>query len=488
MDNIDWHLNHHSLPSRSLITPPAKSFMNILSLFKKSNCHNCSLKTNLHNVFQQDVLLDLFHQEHIDNILLENQLKEGISIQGEINGTSYLAIYLASSPRDYASQLGIYQCVANLGTISLGSDPTRVDVASLGSFLNDSNKTITVSEKRSVRVQCGRPISYPPAFLTFTKNGERLTVDGHQRVVTAEGDLLILSTQLQDAGEYKCYATNDILNHTSYNPAVTRLEVTQIASEPLIQLISPISGQIMVREGEDIALYCASNVGLEEITVWWHKSDSNRFSSVKLSSEVNISSADGVLHFTSMTSEDGGRYTCNARVKESLLSASVDLHVQVAPQVQTDLETLSVSEGDRVEVVCNMTGLPFPLLFWLSNGKLIHPGPQVTMLPHGVLILDNVSKEFAGVLQCFGHNAIGSASSQALLTVTPRTVLSTHDVSSNTSDNGSRQTQSYGDLMAPSRPTVERVADETVRLHWQLSRSPVRFYKVSSMCILYMNC
>jgi hypothetical protein len=82
------------------------------------------------------------------------------------------------------------------------------------------------------------------------------------------------------------------------------------------------------------------------------------------------------------------------------------------------------------------------------------------------------------VLQCFGHNAVGSASSHALLTVTPATVLTLHNISSNSEESKKGMPDEQNDAVPPSRPTVTRVADDTVRLDWERSPSAVRFYKI----------
>ncbi|KAF2357040.1 Immunoglobulin I-set [Trinorchestia longiramus] len=504
-----WHLNHYPIPPHNVIPGTDEEVSEHLAKFGAPNCLYCEgADESMHHANQLQKNIKMISQNEI--------LFEGKFLMGNVNGTSHLLVFLSQDEHEAAHQTGIYQCVATLGTISLVSAPGRLELATLAACPVVAAENVSVVAGSAVRVPCGVPDSIPRAAISFYKDG--VPISGDEGVlskfeVSHEGDLLLLSVSVEDAGRYHCTVTNSVL-HTSHTcPTILHLHVTQsTGATQQLELISPKPGLVLATEGEDVMLRCVTNRGLANSVTWWTRSsplsspssshhfdagtliaDDNIVAPVHLDAGVddfiltNKSSGSGVLRLTQVSLSHAGQYVCHARdcdTSQPLLSVAVQLYIRAAPRVVSGLQPLDVGEGERLEVSCRLTGEPTPLVVWLSNGRLLQHSSQYSTSPRGVLIIQSVSKHDAGVLQCFGHNALGSVSSSALLTVTPATVQhrgrsdAEGDVSEEQQDPSRGPQHASSEALPPSRPTVTRVADDTVRLQWQHSPSRVRFYKV----------
>lgn len=526
-DEIAWHLNHAPLLH--------------ISNTNHSDWANNSDTSSSHPVNEE------FHPQRTnsDTKLFANDGDCGNDRNGSClappyrvinygNHTSTLYIHVGSVPKLYEQQLGIYQCIAILGSISLASSASRLDVAVIAPFADHDSSEVMAAEGAAVSIPCPRPSSIPPAQLSFTRDGHPLLLDNNRMSVLPSGDLLIASVSSSLAGVYRCSATNPVLGTALRDPATTTLSVEHHMSAPA-QIISPSPGMIIVTQGEGVRLFCLSNQLPRRVKTQWTLQDTSPSrrrpsNSSSLPSPVlwsathpppasipldgpehahyngedtedsttrNVTGASvfpkgSIFFLPNISSNASGKYVCSGNVsgQSDVLTSVVELYVQAPPLVVSGLVSGSLSEGQRLQVRCVFSGRPAPLLTWLSNGKRLVQGKEVTMLPDGSLIIATVSKQLAGVLQCFGHNAAGSASSHAFYTVTPNTVHG-GDTRYMGTTSGERQTsgsRKYSGLVrtisrggsAPSRPTVARAADDAVRLVWTPPRRRQRllFYKV----------
>lgn len=85
---------------------------------------------------------------------------------------------------------------------------------------------VTVVAGHAATLRCRPPVSFPPANVTWYKDGDLLQLSATTRLfpaeVTSSGDLHFTNVQLDDDGTYVCVATNDLasLARRSSSPAV----------------------------------------------------------------------------------------------------------------------------------------------------------------------------------------------------------------------------------------------------------------------------
>jgi len=76
---------------------------------------------------------------------------------------------------------------------------------------------------------CRPPTSFPPANVTWYKDGSLLQLSGSSRSflakVTSSGDLRFVNVQLEDDGKYVCVATNNFASRAARASAPATLTV-----------------------------------------------------------------------------------------------------------------------------------------------------------------------------------------------------------------------------------------------------------------------
>ena len=79
------------------------------------------------------------------------------------------------------------------------------------------------------------------------------------------------------------------------------------------------------------------------------------------------------------------------------------LHIfAVPPSIHSGPSRKTVNESNALELSCNATGNPSPIITWFKVGD-----PSVNLAPGEVLQVKNVTKSDSGVYQCVASNGIG---------------------------------------------------------------------------------
>ena len=89
--------------------------------------------------------------------------------------------------------------------------------------------------------------------------------------------------------------------------------------------------------------------------------------------------------------------------------------VRVAPQITTQPQVGSVTEGDNVTLSCNASGNPVPTISWTRDGSLVSSGDQRISFEAGnrQLTITNVNSADSGAYRCVADNSEGNDTSNA---------------------------------------------------------------------------
>ena len=66
-----------------------------------------------------------------------------------------------------------------------------------------------------------------------------------------------------------------------------------------------------------------------------------------------------------------------------------------------------VVEGNDVMLKCNVTGNPYPVIIWRRNGSVITESTKYSVNEVGLLKIQNVSIDDAGIYECIGVSSKG---------------------------------------------------------------------------------
>ncbi|XP_076465362.1 limbic system-associated membrane protein-like [Babylonia areolata] len=127
------------------------------------------------------------------------------------------------------------------------------------------------------------------------------------------------------------------------------------------------------------------------------------------------------LHVRNVRPSDAGNYTCQVNTNPIQIR-SVFLHVHEPAKIINHLsssQTVVVQEGDKVELVCNVTGVPKPTVNWFRVPKgLMHRSdrrqdPDQRKKQIGVsgevLLIHNVSRYCDDEYECVAYNDVPPA-------------------------------------------------------------------------------
>ncbi|KAK9880043.1 hypothetical protein WA026_008554 [Henosepilachna vigintioctopunctata] len=217
--------------------------------------------------------------------------------------------------------------------------------------------------------------------------------------------LTIDSVQAEHAGEFTCIAEN--------KAGLARYSTTLHVNVPP-QILPLDFGEESVNSGDLASLTCSVHKGDLPITIKWYHNN-NRLSSgngVILSAVVRKVST---LTIESVQAAHAGEYTCIAKNEAGSVQYSVDLHVNVAPQILPfDFGEETVNSGDLASATCSVHKGDLPIdIQWLHNNVSVsnNEGILITMVGKKIstLSIDSVKASHAGIFTCIARNKAGFA-------------------------------------------------------------------------------
>ncbi|ELV11507.1 Hemicentin-1 [Tupaia chinensis] len=357
------------------------------------------------------------------------------------------------------SHTGRYTCLAsNIAgdksksfSLNVYVSPTIAGVDSDGS---PEDVTVTLNSPTSLVCEA---YSYPPATITWFKDGAPLESNRNIRILPGGRTLQILNAQEDNAGRYACVATNEageMIKHYEvkvYNDHVNiaangrtlQIKETQISDTgrytcvasnlvgedeldfdvniqvpPSFQKLWEIGNMLDTgRSGEakdvvinnPISLLCETNAAPPP-TLTWYK-DGRPLTS---SDRVLILPGGRVLQIPRAKVEDAGRYTCVAVNEAGEDSLQYDVRVLVPPVIKGangDLpEEVTALVTQSTQMECVSSGSPAPRNSWQKDGQVLLEDDHHRFLSNGrILQILNVQITDIGRYACIAENTAGSA-------------------------------------------------------------------------------
>ncbi|XP_034035488.1 hemicentin-1 [Thalassophryne amazonica] len=317
--------------------------------------------------------------------------KEGINIP--TTGGSFTVLPNGSLQINKASvsDSGTYMCVAqNPAGTALGKTKLRVQVPPV---ISSETQAYLAPVDSSVTLQCQAEGSPLPSA-TWHKDGQPLSESVHQRVL-GSGSLQIAFIQPSDAGRYTCTVAN-VAGTSSLEMSLT------VQIPPSIRINQQ---EVSVVENSQAQLVCVSE-GVPQPSVSWEK-DGNPIN--ESTGEYDILPS-GELFIDFVQPVDAGSYTCIATNEVGQDSRTITLSVHTYPVFTELLGDVALNKGERLLLVCGVSGIPTPTITWSFNNKVI-PVHYDHMNGRSELVIERVGKDDSGTYSCVAENKVGAVKS-----------------------------------------------------------------------------
>ncbi|XP_028049270.1 interference hedgehog isoform X2 [Monomorium pharaonis] len=387
---------------------------------------------------------------------------------------------------DNETKAGDYRCVAYFGTSGIASDPARLSLATIDKFSDKSDVFIEVEEGNTVPITCPVPYSEPEGIVQFYKNNVLIK---DTELANGKTTMVLNNVKLTDSGSYHCSVTNYItlVVLTSNHKTILNVYANFTFQPPY--LTKQPQTQYTVPRGKNVTLECfGAGYPVPQVT-WSRLGGSLPLKSVK--------SPNG-LTLVHVQPSDRGEYDCAWNNEAGQIKSVIILKVVEPPRVTKPPRPCKTLEGGKLQLSCDVTGEPAPKMEWLINGEPLMPSKTVEMRD-STLIISEVEKKHAGIVQCVASNQYGSHSAYNLLQVKPKEHVigskaeSKPDYGTVSRHNkhtrgGGRRRNKEGKkkggaavLVPPDQPNVTRLSDVSVMVRWSVPENkglPIQFFKV----------
>ncbi|KAG5327502.1 IHOG protein, partial [Pseudoatta argentina] len=387
---------------------------------------------------------------------------------------------------DNVLKAGDYRCIAFFGSSGLVSDPARLTLATIQEFSDKNDVYIEVAEGNTVPITCPVPYSEPEAIVQFYKN-DMLIKDAN--LVNGK-TMVIKDVRLADSGSYYCSVNNYITTVTLTSNHKTILTVhANLTFQPPYLTKLPQTEYVIMR-GKNVTLECFG-AGYPVPHVTW-----SRLGGSLPSKSVKSSIGLTLVH---VQPSDRGEYDCVWSYDVRQIKSAIILRVVEPPRVTRQPSACKFHEGGKLQLSCNVTGEPQPIVEWLINGESLMPSETQEMIA-STLLISEVEKKHAGIVQCVASNDYGSHSGYNLLQVQPQehivggkaeskpnygTVSRHKHTRGGGRRNKNKEAKKKGDgeieLNPPDVPIITRLSDISVMVRWTVPKNtglPIQFFKV----------
>ncbi|RVE42674.1 hypothetical protein evm_012676 [Chilo suppressalis] len=253
--------------------------------------------------------------------------------------------------------------------------------------------------------------SGPIAAVSWLRNGQ--TLPRNERYVFLDTQLVFTDVRKEDAGVYKCVATNTYLNKTRSSRSGWLEVLDPQDTEPAIL---PLEDQVNITAPRfaRVQLLCPV-LGWPRPKITWEFTSPGSRTAI-------LESTDEVLVLISLEFDLEGVYRC---IVDGHSHLSKVFSVLVTEPISIILPPVSkeVIRASTVRFNCSASGRPAPTITWYKDGRLLQLGGRFNMRSSTSgnryqLVVGGVTSADAGVYQCFASNAVSTVSSWAALAVT----------------------------------------------------------------------
>ncbi|KAF8568561.1 hypothetical protein P879_06482 [Paragonimus westermani] len=281
-------------------------------------------------------------------------------------------------------------------------------------ILEPQDKTVSVGE--TVLLECIPPTGLPKPTVQWYKDNQSLMKDERMQV-SEGGSLRIDRISWKDGGVYWCAAEAFAFRRQSSAALVT------VRYRPYF-VESPLSQSVQVHSTFELSCRAA---GEPIPTIFWRRDPPF----LEIPFERTRLLLKGTLQFTEVRLEDAGDYVCRAVSSSGVIEAIAHINVVSPPGlIQTPPSTVSVLEGERVELLCSASGSPDPDIRWIRKDPLIyyvsdasHNYDRIFVSSSGSLIFFSARPEDSSHYECRASSPAGLARSLTFVEVKPNPYL-----------------------------------------------------------------
>ncbi|NWI60418.1 HMCN1 protein, partial [Calyptomena viridis] len=307
--------------------------------------------------------------------------------------------------RAQLSDTGRYVCVAtNVAGLADSKYDLSVHVAPsiVGADSPGNAEGVTVILNSPTSLVC-EAYSYPPATITWLKDGNPLESNRNIRILPGGRTLQILSAQEDSAGRYTCVATNEAgeaLKHYEVKvyipPTIAKGDISGTGLSPK---------EVKVRVNHSLTLECEAHA-IPAAAISWYKDG-------QANDHVLIQGSGQTLQIKEAQVSDTGRYTCVASNIAGEDELEFDVNIQVGNTVDAGRvgESRDVVVNNPLSLYCETNAVPPPVLTWYKDGSPLSSSDKVLILPGGrVLQIPRAQAGDGGRYSCVAVNEAGQDS------------------------------------------------------------------------------
>nr|XP_006126594.1 MAM domain-containing glycosylphosphatidylinositol anchor protein 1 isoform X2 [Pelodiscus sinensis] len=267
------------------------------------------------------------------------------------------------------------------------------------------NETLVVNPGDNVTMQCSLTGGDPLPEVVWSHSPSPMP---HNSLIQ-EGNLTIWGIRMEDSGYYNCTAINNV-----GNPAKKTVNLLVRSMKNATFQITPdvIKESESIQLGQDLKLSChVDAVPQEKVVYFWYKNGKPARVSDRLlisRNDPELPPVTSSLEIIDLRFSDYGTYLCIATFQGAPipdLSVEVNISSETVPptiSVPKGQSTITVREGSRAELQCEVRGKPKPPIIWSRVDKEA-PMPSGAMTVEtydGKLRLESVSREMSGTYKC----------------------------------------------------------------------------------------
>ncbi|KAM4678063.1 immunoglobulin superfamily DCC subclass member 3 [Discoglossus pictus] len=325
------------------------------------------------------------------------------------NGSLYFSLF-HHIRADGSSDEGEYDCVAQNRFGSVVSRRARVQTAVMSDF-HVFPRDAVLEEGGVARFQC-QIYGLPEPDIVWERNGEILDTNNPRYTLLPTGVLQITALLPEDAGTYRCVATNAAgMKHSPMAALTITGSHSTGYKDPMI-LVGPENLTKTVHQ--TAILECMATGNPRPIVSW------SRLDGRPIGVEGIQVLGTGNLMISDLTVHHSGVYVCAANKPGTRVrrTAQGRLVVQAPAEFVQHPQSISRPVGTTAIFTCLAQGEPPPQITWLKNGHELEPSGHIKLKNHNSsLTISGISQEDEAIYQCIAQNSAGSSQASARLSV-----------------------------------------------------------------------